>query len=509
MLARAPLIGQPVDESKFPLLLADMPRDRIEDLLESLEIPPLELSRYIGEPDTERYAAWLEHVPSDKFKQYSEHIAENAVASIDLDASVVGSIQVNPKCDEVHLKQRTIGKPEGWVPRPIHAVHGRLAVFAGPEVYFATEGIKMSYNFRTVNLWPRVGKPSFVLTLTYGAGKNSDELSAWFKKAIADVGAHVLVAGDDCVCIIRYDDHIVSLELDLSQCDHTIRKPALSFEWIFLKSFGVSDYTLDILKANARATLVISATRRFMGTGFQASVRRGEERNTGGVDTTVGNTVIVMGAWAGVLSMLEVQNEAPKRDWAEGIQRGFSLYGLEAKVRVSSGRESDLGATWWPPSFLKGTWWYCHEEADWVWAPLLSRLIKVTKTMSDPRRTQRLPGEPKLPMEEALRRQWVAVAKGLLAYPLEPRLKRYFTWVAAAHPLADRIAASEEELTADWKPRAGADSSLTIRVVAQAAAWYGVEEEVVSGFLDHFCGLRVGDFSEHPFWGVMALVDYN
>lgn len=185
---------------------------------------------------------------------------------------------------------------------------------------------------------------------------------------------------------------------------------------------------------------------------------------------------------------------------------GFSL-----KIRLSGFGRSDVvgyGYGVFPGSFLKGTW-YLSVDGRWVWGPLLSRMIKISKTMTNPTRTHRVPGQPKPTMDQALRAQMVSVAKSMLSFPMVEPLRLFFQRQVDEHPSSSTIKPAGEEFADPWKPRGFSGAVPRLRSsILQLSDWYDTAPEEMEDFLHHVSSLKVGDFSFHPVWAKLAHRDY-
>lgn len=484
----------PWDLNTFEYLLTNMPeRQRIYG---RSRYTPLLLT--ISDDANQRFQLWLEHTDPSKRRVYMDAWNQNIEDPLDTWHSKVRGIQVNIKCDEVLLK------PD-WVPRPIDAVHPRLAVELGVEVYDAQLLLKNTQLFQQMGSFP-IGDERIAFTLTYGAGRNADSLSHWFCDAVRFAGMHAIVAGDDSLVVINHKDHITIIESDVSQNDHSIRLPMLMYEWMILADAGMPTRAISLLAKNAAAPRIVTFRNSEHG---NVIIHREPERNTGGTDTTVGNTLASQAGWlvfAILFSHYQTFVSCEMSEWVpDAVHDSFSKIGLSVKTRVVHGEIADLGVHFWPGSFLKGTWWLTAD--GWVWSVLPSRFIKVSKMLSDPRKVYRLRGEQKLTMHEARLRHMCALAKSLLPFAMPPEL---FGWLKSFLdlPVADQIQPLKEDIIADWKPMAGRHAWSILSFTEQTAAWYGVEQDMVTSWLEHVVALKPGVFSHHPMWEVMAKRDY-
>jgi len=453
----------------------------------------------------EKFEAWLPHTDPQKWPRYRAAFEQIADDALEVWRKIVKAVQVNVKCDEVLLK------PD-WVPRPIDAVHPHLAVAAGIEVYFAAEQIKLwaspAYLGRTKGLAGPLD-----IYFTYGAARDARYLSQWFQHAVETNGHHIITAGDDSVVVIRDGERLVLIETDVSQNDHSNRLPVLAFEWFLLTIFGADEHAVRLLMHNARAPRVLAMDHE----KGSCVIHREAERNTGGVDTTVGNTLASAAAhyvYAQRHKVMFWGFSHPFATDARDIDKAFANCGLEAKSRVQFGFTSDLFQTMMPPSFLKGTWYQFEgemgdSELKVAWSYLPSRFIKVSKIMSDPFRVYRLPGEKKqdLTYELVANRHMVAVAKGLLPFVTDYRIER---WLRSflANPAADSIKATLEEWSEQHRPAPSLLIGRCVTYIKQCSVWYSVDPEEFLQWVQHLTSIQPGMFSFHPMWEIMARRDY-
>jgi hypothetical protein len=450
----------------------------------------------------EAIKAWLEHTDPAKRDRYEESLAIVEHSPLYPNSKKVRNVQINVKKDEVLLKYRLEEEDNGMIPRPIHNVDPQLAVTIGPDVYAASEVLKRAWSWKTEphrRVWHVPGRN---ITLTYGAGLLADELDAWFHHAITTDGWHILVAGDDSVVIYRAEGKLWIIEGDISKCDHSVRRMALDFEYRQLIAAGMDPQVADFLLSNSGAVCVAGARGADGGT---IRVNRQPERNTGGVDTTVGNTIITGGIHLFACASCRPTSERVLAAW---FKEAFAGAGFALKARVWSGPIGDLGHTYFGPSFLKGYWYPSDSEFGWSWGPLPSRMLKISKIMTDPVRVYHLPGEGKISYELAAARHVAGLYLGLRPHTWPSEL---LEWLHARADPAWSKRVAIEEWTAAWRPRAGHGAAPRVREEwrLQAAWWYGVPVEQVEDWLSQLARLQLLEFSFHPFWAQMALKDYN
>jgi hypothetical protein len=454
----------------------------------------------------ELWATWLRHVEPDKKKRAVEAKNHAMMCPVDLHTPKLLAVLVNVKKDEVLLKYRMVEADLGFAPRPIHNVDPLIAVEVGPYIYAATEKLKKfwRWDFQHQHQDQLIYSPCIGLHVyvTFGAGLSSEDLDDWFAFAISHTGWHVLVAGDDSVAIGNDKGRLIIVEGDISKCDHSVRCDALRFEYAMLLALKVPLRIVELIAANSRATCVVAGKRI---DGGSVKLKRGIERNTGGTDTTFGNTVVVAGplAWACAYAPVEwnlpgVSQADAMKEW---FQNCFARCGFELKARVTTGPVSELGLTLWPPSFLKGTWWPCAER--WCWGPLVSRLLKVSKLMTDPRVVYHTAD-----YQLAARRHMAAIYSSMDPHVWPSEIKLWLKTRADPAWSAD-IQVEEWHQEARPSARAGFVPVVDDRWYDQAGAWYGVPPEEMRRFVSHLLSVDVGTFSFHPMWVTMALRDYN
>lgn len=510
---------------------------RVEDFVKlpicqsphSFGLVPLHHDVLIWNQDAKFNPGWVEFDRAEAFKQWLHHaeprkrpaylaafeMAENQ--GLSPQSLCVSKCGINVKSDEVLLKYAQNVEENGWVPRPIHNVAPELAVTLGPRVFYLTEFLKAELNMAVVG-----GVPRDPVTLTYGAGTQADQLSAWFQEAISHVGKHIIVAGDDFLIVcLSEDGELTFIEGDVSQCDHSIREAALGIEWRCLRILGLDLNELELLMANARSSCVIAKNKQAAVVGQPGSVAelmirctREYERNTGGVDTTFGNTLCISVAIVGVLYACGPGTEFHKD--AAFLARVFKQdFGLTVKLEIHSGPRGSLSETLFPPTFLKGTWWLTVEkENPYHWGPLYSRLLKLFKTMNDPRKTYAML-EGASDLNKALHYHMIAIAKGIKPFTFpEPVRKWLHQWTR--DPQASQVQPQQygwkgyvEDLYQPWKvyPTYARE---VLEGWEEAVAWrYGVTPEDVKDFTTQLCKLKEGQYYFHPLWVKMALRDYN
>jgi len=156
------------------------------------------------------------------------------------------------------------------------------------------------------------------------------------------------------------------VEADARMYDQSESKGPLKTAFMIGKLLGLSDDVIAILwklagnKYRVRSrkswyTFIIDKIFRFL-------------RCTGGPNTAVDNSSVMGTSWFYVLCLL-----APSGN-LEQVKECFAFLGFDMKFRFG-GPETC--------SFLKGMWY--HTDRGLVWGPLPSRILKMGKSLTDPR----------------------------------------------------------------------------------------------------------------------------
>lgn len=483
------------------------------------------MSQWYHYPTQQQMLSWLEHTEAEKRRRYEASIQRVLDNPIRLKGDTrVTSIPIIIKNDEVLMK------PD-FAPRPIHNVDTDLIVTVGPIVYECTKRMMDDWWFKII-LVDDTGTKNKVLTLTWGAGRTSDELDNWLNIAIVINGIHIIVAGDDIFVVGRIDDMILWWELDLTQCDHTNRGEALENEYCFLLRYGSPLQTVRWLSQNASANLLCGLRQADRG---RVKLSRGMERNTGGVDTTFGNTVNVGTCVTAVFfeNWDTLSNPSvPTSDMRSVIDLGAAMFGFEMKTKVSKGPIGDYLHGIRPMgTFLKGIWLPCYHaqvpppecrypsfdrdypfkitrntaECAFAWTPVLGRLVKLTKTLRHPPTIYRLPGEVSISMKVGLTRHMVSTAKSMAPFSLLLPVRQWFETFGTDE---ERLLIGPAPIEAHKVQPGSARELDESRSIAALSGHYECDPVELQGWLYHLYDCGVMTRSRHPFWCIVARRDY-
>jgi hypothetical protein len=404
------------------------------------------------------------------------------------------------KTNEVILKERRADAKYRLVGRTPVTITEEV----GPAIYYATKQLALGWKANLENRYFVGHNPDgspYPIDLLYGASATVDELDDMFNRwAFGGTGhAFLTVAGDDNTFALPIVDGMCCLFAgDLSGCDGTMREGALKFQYAVHSIQDVDQDVIMKLWNLARAPRMFGNRN---GKFEPIFVWSEPERITGGVDTSVGNSiplaeVILRAMRNGRISYTTTSEEIT----ALMLEAGFVMKYVEI-IRCHID-ELYLYA----PSFLKMRP-FLTTEGRFTWCPLSSRLLKASKTLKDPRLRSkaggyRKPNEPKISYPVAASRALNAYACGLSGYTCPPLLASFVTKF-----LVDASASSN--LPTHWVVPGAKHILDTDAAIASIAKWYDVEVDVVQDFalhIDH--EVSVLKACTHSFWWAMARRDY-
>jgi hypothetical protein len=245
-------------------------------------------------------------------------------------------------------------------PRPIANIHPLVQVVLGPSVYETQHRLK--------EYWSIEADPVVIrghnIHITFGCGCTDKDLSRWAERVLSPVLIdtwYILVAGDDSLVLHWKNKTLECFEGDASCFDQTQSFGALQRILLCLGRFGLSPWSQEQLLTLAHNTYMAYSKE---GCGFISVNRKYRGmRDTGGVDTSVGNSVGMALAWVDCI----VDGD---------IDENFKRLGFQMKMNKTT--------DFYQCTFLKGLWYHCLDGSTW-WGPLPSRILKVGKALRDPR----------------------------------------------------------------------------------------------------------------------------
>jgi len=427
-----------------------------DDLLRDLDISSI--GPIVSE---EHRVEWLARMDGFKKRRMLAAGVELFDAPLAVRDSRTRAIPVMVKTDEVLY--RFDGQSPQLKPRLIANVPPLIQYQCGPEIWVASK--------RLATIWNGWHPTLTGVYVIYAAMATKELLDTAVALSLHWHSTAVLVAGDDSF-VIDKDGRI--LEADMSMCDQSISTGPLLFSYRVYSLLGVSAETIEILWRTAHTPY-----RVVFLNGERVKLYRVLRpiRDTGGPDTSLGNTILVGSAWVAVL----------KDPWTtrEELVARFAALGFNMKIRVF--------ATVSEATFLKGVW-LPDRAGKLRWGPLPSRVLKLTKSLTDFRAL--FPGT----YAEAARKFLACQANMLAAYPAIPLLRvlveRFYDG-ETFHPAIERFrveATGYDQTEVDWAP-------LCARYNSSPEEFLEVEAMLRSAPLPSFIS--------HPLFERLARADYS
>jgi hypothetical protein len=358
-------------------------------------------------------------------------------------------------------------------PRSIANIPVFVQVICGPLITGAT--------LRLHELWPPEGSPVFVLPhskipvrLTFGSGLLEPDLDLWFRHAIANPAvAYVIVAGDDSVVSYRGEFFCA----DASSYDQTQSFGPLETEYRFLEHLGMTPNYIDIMRKCTAAPL-----------RFRPSKPDGDERcfinrdqrpmrDTGGPDTTLGNSLLMGLAWVFVLNHSTTD-----------VEGDFLRLGFKMKLRIC-----DIATA----NFLKGHWMLT--QTGYCWVPSIARILKFGKCLNDPRQTFK-----KKDLHECVVLHARCMSSQYISYREVPLFK---DWIEMYPPIKDFVV-PDDLVSHHVSTLRLIREDPNVPLISQLSARFHISEQEL---LELASQLHLGPFHllEHPAWVALAVEEYH
>jgi hypothetical protein len=302
---------------------------------------------------------WLLHMEASKQSKYKRHIKEYETCTPLMIAKALKASKIQVKCDELLIKGENGGI--SLKPRAIVNINPLIQVIIGPEIYEATERLKKLWNLHTPFI-------SGGFSFAFGSSGTDKQLTLWLQWTLTRPDLwHIIVAGDDMLLINHYLR--MYIEGDASMFDQSQARGPLLLEHQLLRRLGVSEYAIDVsLSASAANYVGYSGDKD--GNLVVSIDKHGEaNRASGHCDTTIGNSIVM--ALASRYAIMTGGDDLP------AIHHAFAHLGLKMKLKPYR--------SFFEVTFLKGMWYPTHSDLGFYWGPLPSRILKVGKSLRDPR----------------------------------------------------------------------------------------------------------------------------
>jgi len=295
------------------------------------------------------------------------------------------------KKNEQLYQRRVIGDMvfAAMKPRPIANVSPDAQAEVGPSTNAAAMGLKqifhpLSYHGTRLQFSNAIGE-DYWIEFFYGGACNDLDLTMLMERFLTDTGervAYVVVSGDDVAVFLRWNGRIWTAEADMSMFDQSHGCPALRVQLALGFCFGLNDEVSLMLDASHFSTYLVKCDQ---GT---ARVRRHRpSRDTGGADTSFGNSLTVGAATIYALKTCIEQATTGKEVLrADLLAQGYLELGFKAKILIHPPLAKSSHNALRAVTFLKGKWWLARQgSCVYLWAPLPSRCLKFGKSLRDPR----------------------------------------------------------------------------------------------------------------------------
>jgi len=318
---------------KKPLLAPLIQKERWDNLPFNLGVPT---HTYIPYDLALEY--WIGHIKRDqpkKAKLYERVIREGEMGFV----PKLSFVSIFLKRDEFLLKPDFSLKP-----RVIANVPAMVQVACGPYIRLATERLKHLWDGR---VWDGV-------RLAIGSGRTNAWLTDWMQLVLSTPNLPaILVAGDDSIVWTGTAWYCA----DASAYDQSQSFGPLAFAYRIYARLGVPPEITGLLQKVSQLPYFYAS---LLG---KVVIKRKLRpiRDTGGPDTTLGNSINMAAAWFYALHQDRPYGEA------------FAHLGFDMKMH-----EVDL----WHCNFLKGTWVPC--DTGMCWYPLPSKILKCGFCKKDP-----------------------------------------------------------------------------------------------------------------------------
>jgi len=351
-------------------------------------------------------------------------------------------------------------------PRPIANVPNVVQYIVGPYTWEASNRLKILWNGSRI-----FSLGNFKFRVLYCSGVTDAFLTDMMELMQTSSVPVIAAGGDDSIVCRIVEGKLVWDEGDASMYDQSQSFGPLDFELDVLTTLGIPDDILDVLEdMTGKPYMAWFRDETYAKIDMEDRVIR----PTGGPNTTLGNTIIMIMSWIYVLS----HNLPPKE--------GFAKLGFDMKFKFHYEPTA--------PTFLKGMWYECTDGLL-RWGPLPSRILKAGKLLTDPR-TLYPYRSYYASCEQFLNDLACQYAVGLQVPVMRAFVKRYLQ--------------RPRERVVNWGDRFAPRLTHNFNVTLESSAHrYGLTVEdllVVEGLI---AVSDPGTFLCHPAFMAMALKDYN
>jgi len=447
---------------------------------------------------------WIDKMDSAKRKRYENALTSFLAGGISLLEKAAQTTKIMVKTDEVLMQVKLAnlnGRERLMVtlkPRPIANVNPVVQIYLGPNIYECQHAIAARWCERPE---PYVfGGLEFYMT--YACGFTDHNLSSWWwfahNRLRSGPGVFILVSGDDSLIVMRVAERVWYVEADASMFDQTQSGAVLETVSEYYRYFGLDQQRADFLVKLAHSDYVSYAKEDFGGE-FRIKRKLRGYRDTGGADTSLGNSVAIGLAFKTVIQRTNYSEPLLDQWLLEFKRLGFQM---KMKVTLDS----------FEVSFLKGLWYSVHwpsntaDHLPWdrYWGPLPSRVLKVGKSYRDPREIYGI-HQPGLTYERAANLYLSDVAHGY-SYFLQVPLLRSFVDAFDEGDLVDK------RVGIDW--RMFVDQDICKPRIDEMDTWVQLRSRYGEVWDDYNYWEKIFPhdpfhFLSGPIWLALGLRDYS
>jgi len=432
-------------------------------------------------------AEWLAHFEeAHKVSRYKAALSQREREGPGIIGPYLDRVDIMVKTDEVLVKCNLEGGLlyPSLKPRAIANVHPQIQVEVGPVIYEAMRRLKEAWSLDPYVVNVGTEERDLYAYITYGGALSDEELTQWADRVLVpavDV-IFLIVAGDDTLAV-WYDRYGVChiYEGDFGMFDQSESFGPLVFEGRALTALGVSSDIVTVMQRVATASYV--AKTRNPGSKDRIVIGRRARpfRDTGGPNTTIGNSLVA--AHAVLLAVQQLSEHSIP------VEVTMKTLGLDYKYRLHD--------SFFQSTFLKGMWYRTETAKGYFWGPLPSRILKAGKCLKDPRKLY----HRGITLEEASTRLLGEIACGYAFYLQVPVLRAFVKNFKREG--LDPVKFSP------WKIQAvrGPKPLLSDAAWEQMEVRYGYPRQVWLDLEATFPD-KPFVFMEHPLFAAMALADY-
>lgn len=427
----------------------------------------------------EEVITWLDHFDSSrrrKYRHYVELYKREGYSCFKLRAK---RTDLFVKTNEMLF--RVNGVRMELKPRIIVNVAPEVQVLVGPEIFKAQQRLKDLWDFhggRPTRM--RIGHETFNVHFTY-AGAATDALLSLWMRHVWDMPRHtiyIIVSGDDSLVVVRSCGVPLCFEGDAKMYDQSQSFGPLRFERVILNRLGVPQATVELLRILAGNTYVLRSRNKVEK--LTIDKRNRPLRDTGGSDTSLGNSINMAFSW--LFSLCYCEGDLT----VTNVRAGFLFLGFDMKIKLVPLDQA---------TFLKGLWYYT--EMGPYWGPLPSRFLKFGKAVVDPRLVYGISD-----YREACLRYMHDLACGFEAYVAVPLLRK-----CVAQFKRDRGVYKENREWLGVVAESEVKPALLDSHKEQLALHYNVEYSQFESLENLITSAFT--FLNHPLCQVLAKVDYS